>query len=132
MYKSLLRGPHYRVQGESTKVGSFSVENRLLHYLIAYIPIQRNTNHAQPIINDLKLMLLAYGIFISRVIDHLGIDKSDGKNMNVNFRQHLVGDNLIHKISIYKYGAQWMYQEDYNTTIDLELTDEEEDANQAE
>ncbi|KAF1870732.1 hypothetical protein Lal_00026486 [Lupinus albus] len=32
------------------------VENKLLHYLIAYIMVQRNTNHAHPTINDLKLM----------------------------------------------------------------------------
>ncbi|KAF1862165.1 hypothetical protein Lal_00026688 [Lupinus albus] len=128
MYKSCLRGPHYYEQGELTKVGSFSVENRFLHYVIAYILVQHNTNHAQPTINDLKLMfairegimvnwpmeiikvmsciassssrLLAYGIFISRVIDHLRIDTSNVEMVNVNSRQHLVGDNLIQKMDM--------------------------------
>ncbi|KAF1891904.1 hypothetical protein Lal_00016935, partial [Lupinus albus] len=76
--------------------------------------------------------LLAYGIFISHVIDHLGIDMSVVDMVNVNSRQHLVGDNLIHKLDTYKYSAQWMYQEDHSTIVDLELTDKEDDANQVE
>ncbi|KAF1870736.1 hypothetical protein Lal_00026500 [Lupinus albus] len=42
--------------------------------------------------------LLAYGIFISRVIDHLGIDMSDVEMMNVNSRQHLLEPSfgLVH------------------------------------
>ncbi|KAF1872523.1 hypothetical protein Lal_00016825 [Lupinus albus] len=56
MYKSYLRGLHYYVQGELTKAGSMTVENMLQHYLIAYIFVQRNKNHDQPIGNDLKLM----------------------------------------------------------------------------
>ncbi|KAF1877169.1 hypothetical protein Lal_00015831 [Lupinus albus] len=117
MYKSCLRGPHY---------------------LIVYILVQCNTNQAQPTVNDLKLMfpiregilvnwpsdilkvidgiaksssrLLAYGIFISRVIDHLDIDTSYVEKLAVNSREHLVSDNLIHKMSIYKHGSEWMYQ----------------------
>ncbi|KAF1874217.1 hypothetical protein Lal_00030250 [Lupinus albus] len=34
-------------------------------------------------------------------------------------------DNLIHKMDIYKYGALWKYQEDHNTTVDLNLSDDE-------
>ncbi|KAF1884285.1 hypothetical protein Lal_00042937 [Lupinus albus] len=56
VYKSFLRGPHLYIQGQLTKVGSLSVENRLLHYIIAYILVQRNTNHAQPTVNDLRFM----------------------------------------------------------------------------
>ncbi|KAF1896167.1 hypothetical protein Lal_00027240 [Lupinus albus] len=41
---------------ELTKVGPLTVKNRLLHYLISYILVQRNTNHAQPKIYDLKLI----------------------------------------------------------------------------
>ncbi|KAF1854618.1 hypothetical protein Lal_00038443 [Lupinus albus] len=41
-YKSFLRGPHLYIQGQLTKAGSLSVENRLLHYIIAYILVQRN------------------------------------------------------------------------------------------
>ncbi|KAF1898108.1 hypothetical protein Lal_00032872 [Lupinus albus] len=43
-------------KGQLTKAGSLSVENRLLHYIIAYILVQRNTNHAQPTVNDLRFM----------------------------------------------------------------------------
>ncbi|KAF1880942.1 hypothetical protein Lal_00023360, partial [Lupinus albus] len=43
-------------KGELTKAGSLTIESRLLHYLIAYILVQHNTNHVQPTINDLKLM----------------------------------------------------------------------------
>ncbi|KAF1884391.1 hypothetical protein Lal_00008663 [Lupinus albus] len=56
VYKSFLRGPHLYIQGQLTKAGSLSVENRLLHYIIAYILVQRNTNHAQPTVNDLRFM----------------------------------------------------------------------------
>ncbi|CAL0318688.1 unnamed protein product [Lupinus luteus] len=104
IYKSCLSGPHLYVQGEFTTGRSLSIENRLLHYLVAYILVYQNTNHAQPTINDHKLMfairehiivnrtveilkvmyeisnsssrLIAYGIFISRVIDYLDIDTS--------------------------------------------------------
>ncbi|KAF1855672.1 hypothetical protein Lal_00032135 [Lupinus albus] len=105
VYKSFLRGPHLYIQGQLTKAGSLSVENRLLHYIIAYILVQRNTNHAQPTVNDLRFMyavknnvminwpeeilkimnslslsqskLLPYSIFISRIVDYLRIDVSD-------------------------------------------------------
>ncbi|KAF1894465.1 hypothetical protein Lal_00046629 [Lupinus albus] len=56
VYKSFLRGPHLYIQGQLTKAGSLSVENRLLHYIITYILVQRNTNHAQPTVNDLRFM----------------------------------------------------------------------------
>ncbi|KAF1883446.1 hypothetical protein Lal_00043398 [Lupinus albus] len=56
VYKLFLRGPHLYIQGQLTKAGSLSVENRLLHYIIAYILVQRNTNHAQPTVNDLRFM----------------------------------------------------------------------------
>ncbi|KAF1864640.1 hypothetical protein Lal_00039274 [Lupinus albus] len=75
---------------------------------------------------------LVYEIFISCVINHLQIDTSDLEVMVTNSCEHLVGDNIIHKLDIYKYGALWMYQEDHNTTVDLELTDEDRDANQTE
>ncbi|KAF1876704.1 hypothetical protein Lal_00031516 [Lupinus albus] len=102
VYKSFLRGPHLYIQGQLTKAGSLSVENRLLHYIIAYILVQRNTNHAQPTVNDLRFMyavknnvminwpeeilkimnsvslsqskLLPYSIFMSRIVDYLRID----------------------------------------------------------
>ncbi|KAF1866266.1 hypothetical protein Lal_00024270 [Lupinus albus] len=105
MYKSCLRGPHYFAPGELTKVGSLTVESRLLHYVIAYILVQCNKNHAQLTVNNLRLLfsiregliliwlvvilkvisgiassssqLLAYGIFISWIINHLEIDASD-------------------------------------------------------
>ncbi|KAF1879766.1 hypothetical protein Lal_00039710, partial [Lupinus albus] len=123
MYKSCLRDPSYFVAGELTKVGSLLVEYRMLHYLIAYIMVHHNTNHAQPTINYLKLMfairegilvnwpseilkvmvgieksssrLLADGIFISLVIDHLDIDTSDMEKLAVNPCEHLDGENLI-------------------------------------
>ncbi|KAF1883467.1 hypothetical protein Lal_00013361 [Lupinus albus] len=140
-----------------TKVGSLTKGNRLLHYLIAYILLQHNTNHAQPTVNDSKMMfairegimviwpleilkvmsgidlsssrLLAYEIFISRFIDHLGIYTFDTDIMVVNSREHLVGGNLIHKMGIYKYGVVWMYHEDHNTTIDFDMSDEDQARN---
>ncbi|KAF1885944.1 hypothetical protein Lal_00018485 [Lupinus albus] len=132
MYKSYLRGPHYFVARELNKAGSLSVESRLLHYLVAYILVQHNTNHVQPTINDLKLMftiregilvncpteilkvmygiassssrLLSYGIFLSQIIDHLEIDTSDMHFIVINSREHFISDTLIHKMNIYKYG----------------------------
>ncbi|KAF1896173.1 hypothetical protein Lal_00027246 [Lupinus albus] len=152
VYKSFLRGPHLYIQGQLTKVGSLSVENRLLHYIIAYILVQRNTNHAQPIVNDLRFMyvvknnvminwpeeilkimnsvslsqskLLPYSIFISRIVDYLHIDVSDTIIVEYTDKDHLVGESLIHKMGIYKYGTTWQYQEDY-TTIGLDLSDDD-------
>ncbi|KAF1878086.1 hypothetical protein Lal_00022744 [Lupinus albus] len=139
-------------QGQLTKVGSLSVENRLLHYIIAYILVQRNTNHAQPTVNDLRFMyavknnlminwpekilkimnsvslsqskLLPYNIFISRIVDYLRIDVSDTIIVEYTDKDHLVGESLIHKMGIYKYGTTWQYQEDY-TTIGLDLSDDD-------
>ncbi|KAF1888906.1 hypothetical protein Lal_00043248 [Lupinus albus] len=147
VYKSFLRGPHLYIQGQLTKAGSLSVENRLLHYIIAYILVQRNTNHAQPTVNDLRFMyavknnpeeilkimnsvslsqskLLPYSIFISRIVDYLRIDVSDTIIVEYNDKDHLVGESLIHKMGIYKYGTTWQYQEDY-TTIGLDLSNDD-------
>ncbi|KAF1855304.1 hypothetical protein Lal_00037546 [Lupinus albus] len=152
VYKSFLRGPHLYIQGQLTKDGSLSVENRLLHYIIAYILVQRNTNHAQPTMNDLCFMyavnnnvminwpeeilkimnsvslsqskLLPYSIFISRIVDYLHIDVSDTIIVEYTDKDHLVGESLIHKMGIYKYGTTWQYQEDY-TTIGLDLSDDD-------
>ncbi|KAF1896085.1 hypothetical protein Lal_00042347 [Lupinus albus] len=145
-------GPHLYIQGQLTKAGSLSVENRLLHYNIAYILVQRNTNHAQPTVNDLRFMyavknnvminwpeeilkimnsvslsqskLLPYCIFISRIVDYLHIDVSDTIIVEYTNKDHLVGESLIHKMGIYKYGTTWQYQEDYST-IGLDLSDDD-------
>ncbi|KAF1888358.1 hypothetical protein Lal_00036230, partial [Lupinus albus] len=147
IYKSFLRGPHLYIQ-----VGSLSVENRLLHYIIAYILVQRNTNHTQPTVNDLRFMyavknnvminwpeeilkimnsvslsqskLLPYSIFISHIVDYLHIDVSDTIIVEYTDKDHLVGESLIHKMGIYKYVTTWQYQEDY-TTIGLDLSDDD-------
>ncbi|KAF1888485.1 hypothetical protein Lal_00011258 [Lupinus albus] len=150
VYKSFLRGPHLYIQGQLTKAGSLSVENRLLHYIFAYILVQRNSNHAQPIVNDLRFMyavknnvminwpeeilkimnnvsqskLLPYSIFISRIVDYLHIDVFDTIIVEYTNKDHLVGESLIHKMGIYKYGTTWQYQEDY-TTIGLDLSDDD-------
>ncbi|KAF1892866.1 hypothetical protein Lal_00008056 [Lupinus albus] len=117
VYKSFLRGPHLYIQGQLTKAGSLSVENRLLHYIIAYILVQRNTNHAQPTVNDLRFMyavkntvminwpeeilkimnsvslsqskLLPYSIFISCIVDYLRIDVSDTIIVEYTDKDHL-------------------------------------------
>ncbi|KAF1884496.1 hypothetical protein Lal_00028373 [Lupinus albus] len=101
MYKSYMRGNHHYIQGELTKVGSLTMDNRLLHYLIAYIFVQCNNNHAQSTVNDLKLMFAITEVIMTMVIYH---------------REHL---------GIYKYGALWKYQEDHNTSVDLDLCDDE-------
>ncbi|KAF1874338.1 hypothetical protein Lal_00013781 [Lupinus albus] len=122
--------------------------------------IMRNTNHAQPTTNDLKMIfaikqgilvnwpaeilrvmsgiatsssrLLAYGIFISRIIDHMEIDTSDVKIKLTNTHDHQMGEYLIHKMGIYKITGTWMYQEDYRTTVDLDLSGEETPTEQQE
>ncbi|KAF1889115.1 hypothetical protein Lal_00043402 [Lupinus albus] len=84
VYKSFLRGPYLYIQGQLTKAGSLSVENRLLHYIIAYILVQRNTNDAQPTVNDLRFI-----IFISRIVDYLRIDVSDTIIVEYTDKDHL-------------------------------------------
>ncbi|KAF1892798.1 hypothetical protein Lal_00035442 [Lupinus albus] len=115
-------------------------------------PALRNTNHAQPTVNNLRFMydvknnvminlpeeilkimnsvslsqskLLPYSIFISRIVDYLHIDVSDTITVEYTDKDHLVGESLIHKMGIYKYGTTWQYQEDY-TTIGLDLSDDD-------
>ncbi|KAF1878113.1 hypothetical protein Lal_00015099, partial [Lupinus albus] len=153
-YKSCLRDIVSVTPGGLTKVGSLTVENRLLHYVIAYMLVQRKTNHAQPTTNDLKMIfsiklgilviwpaeilkvmsriatsssrLLAYRIFISRIIDHMEIDTSDVEIKLTNTNDHQLGEYLIHKMDIYKITDTWM------TTVDLDLSDEETPAEQQE
>ncbi|KAF1892809.1 hypothetical protein Lal_00035453 [Lupinus albus] len=159
-YRSCLRDTVSVTPGGLTKVGSLTVENRLLHYVIAYILVQRNTNHAQPTTNDLKMIfaikqgilvnwpaeilkvisgiatsssrLLAYEISISRIIDHMEIDTSDVEIKLTNTHDHQLGEYLIHKMGIYKIIGTWMYHEDYRTTVDLDLSDEETPTTQQE
>ncbi|KAF1864633.1 hypothetical protein Lal_00039267 [Lupinus albus] len=141
IYKSCLQGPHYYVQGELTKVGSTTIENKLMHYLIAYILVQHNTNHAQPTNNDLKLMydvkeviminwpaeilkvmsgitsyssrLLAYG--------HVGIDTFNEEVIVVTPREHFIDDSLIHKMRIYKY-------KDYQAIANIDSNEEDDES----
>ncbi|KAF1863188.1 hypothetical protein Lal_00042491 [Lupinus albus] len=143
-YRSCLRDNVKVTPGGLTKVGSLT----------------RNTNHAQPTTNDLKMIfsikqgilvnwpaeilkvmsgiatlstrLLTYEIFISRVIDHMDIDTSDVEIKLTNTHDHQVGEYLIHKMGTYKITSTWMYQEDYRTTVDLDLLDEETTATQQE
>ncbi|KAF1889410.1 hypothetical protein Lal_00024735 [Lupinus albus] len=61
--------------------------------------------------------LLAYGIFISRIIDHMEIDTSEIELTNTH--DHQMGEYLI----------IW---EDYRTTVSLDLSDEETPADQQE
>ncbi|KAF1896072.1 hypothetical protein Lal_00042334 [Lupinus albus] len=159
-HRSCLRDIVSVTPGGLTKVGALTVENRLLHYVIAYILVHRNTNHAQPTTNDLKMIfaikqgilvnwpveilrvmsriatsssrLLAYGIFISRIIDHTEIDTSNVEIKLTNTHDHQLGEYLIHKMGIYNITGTWMYQEDYRTTVDLDLSDQETPAEQQE
>ncbi|KAF1896105.1 hypothetical protein Lal_00042869 [Lupinus albus] len=65
-YRSCLRDTVSVTPGGQKKVGSLTVENRLLHYVIAYMFVQRNTNHAQPTTNDLKMMFaIKQGILVN-------------------------------------------------------------------
>ncbi|OIW19093.1 hypothetical protein TanjilG_06402 [Lupinus angustifolius] len=48
--------------------------------------------------------------------------------MESSDKDHLVGESLIHKMGLYKYGNTWQYQEDYNTTMDLDLSRDEDQA----
>ncbi|CAL0309472.1 unnamed protein product [Lupinus luteus] len=114
---------------------------------------ERNTNHAQPTVNDLRFMyavknnvminwpeeilkvmyfvstsqskLLTYSIFISRVVEYLHIDVSDTIIIEYTDKDHLVCESLIHKMGIYKYGNTCKYQEDH-TTVDMELSSDED------
>ncbi|KAF1894507.1 hypothetical protein Lal_00043365 [Lupinus albus] len=55
-------------------------------------------------IASLSSRLLAYGIFVTRIIDHMTIETSDVDHQLANTNDHL---------------------EDYRTTIDMDLSDEE-------
>ncbi|KAF1896083.1 hypothetical protein Lal_00042345, partial [Lupinus albus] len=140
-YRSCLRDIVSVTPGGLTKVGPLIVENRLLHYVIAYILVQRNTNHAQPTTNDLKMIfaikqgiLVNWPVEILRVIiiDHAEIDTSNVEIKLTNTHDHQLGEYLIHKMGIYNITSTWMYQEDYRTTVDLDLSDQETSAEQQE
>ncbi|KAF1889078.1 hypothetical protein Lal_00043245 [Lupinus albus] len=68
--------------------------------------------------------LLPIVFFISRIVDYLHIDVSNTIIVEYTDKDHLVGESLIHKMGIYKYGTTWQYQEDY-TTIGLDLSNDD-------
>ncbi|KAF1872233.1 hypothetical protein Lal_00038019, partial [Lupinus albus] len=103
-------------QGEITKDGSMTVENRLLHGVQGELT---NVGSSETL-TMLNRWIVGLWIFISPVIEHVGIDTSNEDIIRVNHREHLLNDSSIHKMSIYKYG-----EEDYQTTI--EILYEEED-----
>ncbi|KAF1877963.1 hypothetical protein Lal_00049357 [Lupinus albus] len=127
MYKSCLRGNHHYVQGELIKAESLTVENRILHYLM---------NRGELSVRKFERCLTL--LFFIKIISfwdiplschyHLGIDISHVETMVVYPGEHLTGDNLLHKIGIYKC-VMWKYQEDHNTTANIGFvsSDEEKD-----
>ncbi|KAF1896112.1 hypothetical protein Lal_00042877 [Lupinus albus] len=66
------------------------------------------------------------------IIDHMEIHTSDVEIKLTNTHDHQLGEYLIHKMGIYRIGGTWIYQEDYRTTVDLELSDEETPTEQQE
>ncbi|KAF1884355.1 hypothetical protein Lal_00033531 [Lupinus albus] len=96
-------GPHYYVQDEVTKDASITVENMILHYLMVNWP-----DEILKVMSDItssSSRFLVYGIFISHVIEHVGIDTTNEEIIVVNLREHIIYDSLIHKMSIYKYNG---------------------------
>ncbi|KAF1888929.1 hypothetical protein Lal_00036642 [Lupinus albus] len=127
--KSCLCGPQHYVQGELPKSNSFSVENILLYLLIAKIFVQSDNNHEQPMTHDLKLMfrtassssrLLGYGIFLSRVFEHMDIDTYGVEVIDIEPKEHLVVGHLIHQLGIFNYGALWEYRENHTSYMDCD------------
>ncbi|KAF1896069.1 hypothetical protein Lal_00042331 [Lupinus albus] len=82
--------------------------------------------------SNLIIQITCLRDFISRVIDHMEIDTSNVEIKLTNTHDHQLREYLIHKMGIYKITDTWMYQEDYRTTIDLDLLDEETPAAQQE
>ncbi|KAF1896161.1 hypothetical protein Lal_00027234 [Lupinus albus] len=137
VYKSCLRDSVAVTLGGLTKLGALTVESRLLHYIVAYILGILMNWHTEilRVMSDIassSSRLLAYGIFISMFINYLEIDTSDVEVKETNTHDHLLGEYLIHKMGIYWLARTWMYQEDYRTTVDLDILDEETHAEQHE
>ncbi|KAF1856047.1 hypothetical protein Lal_00043763 [Lupinus albus] len=95
VYKSFLRGPHLYIQGQLTKAGSLSIRTCF------------------PTVSSSHALLT----FCALTFPILSL-------LNITDKDHLVGEGLIHKMGIYKYGSTWQYQEDY-TTIGLDLSDDD-------
>ncbi|KAF1886026.1 hypothetical protein Lal_00021306 [Lupinus albus] len=128
MYKSCLRGPYFYVQGELTNP---TINDLKLMFIVKediLINLPTEILKVMSGITSYSSRLLAYEIFISHLIKHLGIETASELIILVNPIEHLVGGNLLNKMSIYKYGVERMYQEEYNTILDLVLSDEDENA----
>ncbi|KAF1896146.1 hypothetical protein Lal_00027219 [Lupinus albus] len=108
VYKSFLRDPHLYIQVKN---------NVMINWPEEILKIMNSVSLSQS-------KLLPYSIFISRIVDYLRIDVSDTIIVEYTDKDHLVGESLIHKMGIYKYGSTWQYQEDY-TTIGLDLSDDD-------
>lgn len=162
-YKSCLRNENLYVAGKLKKAGLFTVDNRVLHYVLVYLLMPRKSNLSQPNDMDLKFMFaikngivlnwtniilsqmhdmsnlkstrpLGYGIFISRIIDHLGIDTNGQIIQKPTESKNLIGDNVtFHQMKIYKQNEEWVYQYDPAEDIDLDddMHDEQEGEQQA-
>ncbi|KAF1898752.1 hypothetical protein Lal_00000654 [Lupinus albus] len=145
VYKSCMRGSQNYVSGQKPKATSFSFENRLMHLFITYILFPRDDNYDEPTTHDLQVMFaikegltvnwrleilkvmsstassssksLGYGMFLSRVFEHLNIDTYGVEVIDIEPREHLVIGHLIHSLCICNYVGIWEYLEDINFEI---------------
>ncbi|CAL0325977.1 unnamed protein product [Lupinus luteus] len=109
VYKSFLRGPHLYIQVKNNVMINWPEEILKVMYSVS-------TSQSK---------LLPYSIFISRVVEYLHIDVSDTIIIEYTDKDHLVGESLIYKMGIYKYGNTWKYQKDH-TTMDIEMSSDED------
>lgn len=152
VYTSCLRNPEQFVRGSLKKAGLLYVEDRILHYLLVYIVGPKVTNYAQCNGRDLQMMYaikrgyrvdwpaeilrtmyliitnekaqpLAYGIFISRIVDYLRIDTSREVVQHTNPKDHLIDDGILHQMGIYNIRGEWVYANDDVEMEDVELPD---------
>lgn len=148
VYEKWIRNPALYERGTTKKAGLFSVEDRLLHYLIVYSIVPRLLNLAQPTNRDLQLMFaikkkilfdwpseilrhmyliansdkkpmpLAYSIFISRIVDYLNIDTSGEVIEEVTKTDNLIDDRMLRKMFMIRSPDGWIFEVDQVEDVD--------------
>ncbi|KAF1881633.1 hypothetical protein Lal_00039849, partial [Lupinus albus] len=69
---------------------------------------------------------LCYGIFLSRVFEHIDIETLGLEVIHINPREHLIIVHLIHSLGIYSYGGIWEYRQNIDFEIECDESSEEE------
>lgn len=139
MYKDCLRSPTNANSFSQFKARGIKMDERLISYVIAWILVPRGNNHAQLTIDDLLMLhalkkgiqvdwsaivvdkilktrrmldfQLPYAVFITKVMEHYGVDFTNNKLKILN-SINKINDIFLHHMHLVEMDDHWYYKDD--------------------